>query len=103
MKAFATAYVVVGFAVVAHSAKGFAQEPTAADAATPCEFCGFWKTVGTDTRETFVGLTPSVHLITLKDVDPPCAVVGGNPQPLTVVPGKTVTVRLAVSCGPATG
>ena len=61
------------------------------------------RTIGTDTRETFVGLTPSVHLITLKDVDPPCAVTGGNPQPYTVVPGKTVTVRLAVACGPSTG
>lgn len=61
------------------------------------------RTIGITAQETFVGLTPGVHLITLKDVDPPCAVTGGNPQPYTVVPGKTVTVRLAVSCGPATG
>ncbi|HKT60141.1 MAG TPA: hypothetical protein VJQ46_08830 [Gemmatimonadales bacterium] len=57
--------------------------------------------IGTSARETFAGLTPGVHLITLKDVDAPCAVVGGNPQPFTVVPGKTVAVRLAVACGGA--
>jgi hypothetical protein len=64
---------------------------------------------GGDTRqiavtasETFLGLSPGAHLITLKDVDPPCTVVGGNPQPFTVVPGKTVTVHLAVSCGTPT-
>ncbi|MGH7511798.1 MAG: hypothetical protein ACREOQ_02630 [Gemmatimonadales bacterium] len=61
------------------------------------------RNIGITAQETFVGLAPGVHLITLKDVDPPCAVVGGNPQPYTIVPGKTVTVRLAVSCGPATG
>jgi len=49
--------------------------------------------------ETFTGLTPGVHLVTLKDVDEPCAVVGGNPQPFTVIAGKTVLVRLAVACG----
>jgi hypothetical protein len=61
---------------------------------------------GADTRqiaitasETFVGLSPGAHLITLKDVDPPCAVEGGNPQPFTVVAGKTVAVRLLVFCG----
>jgi len=59
------------------------------------------RSIGTSASETFRGLTPGVHLITLKDVDPPCAVVGGNPQPFTVVPGKTVTVRLAVACGTA--
>jgi hypothetical protein len=60
------------------------------------------RNIGVSADETFVGLAPGVHLITLKDVDPPCVVVGGNPQPFTVVPGKTVTVRLAVSCGPGT-
>jgi len=61
------------------------------------------RNIATTASETFVGLTRGIHLITLKDVDPPCAVVGGNPQPFTVVPGKTVTVRLAVACGPPTG
>jgi hypothetical protein len=65
---------------------------------------------GADTRqiavnasETFGGLTAGAHLITLKDVDPPCTVVGGNPQPFTVLPGKIVTVRLTVGCGPPSG
>ena len=31
--------------------------------------------------ETYTGLTPGVHLITLKDLAAGCAVVGGNPQP----------------------
>jgi hypothetical protein len=57
--------------------------------------------IAIDASETFKDLTPGAHLITLKDVDPPCAVVGGNPQPFTVVPGKTVAVRLAVACGGA--
>ena len=60
------------------------------------------RNIGTNASQTFTGLAPGIHLITLKDVDPPCAVVGGNPQPFTVVPGKTVTVRLAVACGSAT-
>jgi hypothetical protein len=55
--------------------------------------------IGPNASETFTGLTPGVHLITLKDVDQPCAVTGGNPQPFAVVPGKTVLVRLAVACG----
>jgi hypothetical protein len=65
---------------------------------------------GADTRqiavnasETFGGLTAGAHLITLKDVDPPCSVVGGNPQPFTVLPGKIVTVRLTVGCGAPSG
>ena len=53
MKALATAYAVVGFAVTAHCANSFAEEPAATETATPCEFCGFWKTVGGDTRDTF--------------------------------------------------
>jgi len=60
------------------------------------------RNIGTTASETFVGLTAGVHLVTLKDVDPPCAVVGGNPQPFGVVPGKTVTVHLAVACSPPT-
>jgi hypothetical protein len=61
------------------------------------------RSIGVTATETFVGLSAGQHLITLKDVDPPCAVTGGNPQPFTVVPGKTVPVRLAVTCGPPTG
>lgn len=49
--------------------------------------------------ETFVGLTPGVHLITLKDIADGCSLVGGNPRPSTVVAGKTVQVRLTVACG----
>lgn len=50
--------------------------------------------------ETFLDLTAGRHLVTLKDVDEGCALVGGNPQLHTVVPGKTVTIHLTVSCGP---
>jgi len=57
------------------------------------------RNIGVNDSETFTDLTPGTHLITLKDVDPPCAVVDGNPQPFTVVAGKTVTVRLTVGCG----
>jgi len=60
---------------------------------------GDTRQIAVNASETFQGLTPGAHLITLKDVDPPCAVVGGNPQPFTVVPGKTVAVQLTVSCG----
>ena len=55
--------------------------------------------IGPNGGETFIGLTPGVHLVTLKDLDEPCVEVGGNPQPFTVVPGKTVLLRLAVVCG----
>ena len=57
------------------------------------------RNIGVNASETFAGLTPGSHLITLKDVDPPCAVAGGNPQPFTVVPGKIVAVQLTVTCG----
>jgi hypothetical protein len=57
------------------------------------------RNIGVNDSEVFSDLTPGAHLITLKDVDPPCSVVGGNPQPFTVVPGKTVTVQLTVACG----
>lgn len=56
--------------------------------------------IETDAIETFVGLVPGVHLVTLKDVDEGCTLVGGNPQPFTVVAGKTLLVQLTVSCGP---
>ena len=55
--------------------------------------------IGVNALETYVGLEPGVHLITLKDVIPECRVAGGNPQPFTVVRGKSVLVRLQVSCG----
>jgi hypothetical protein len=51
--------------------------------------------------EIYAGLAPGLHLITLKDVIPECRLHGGNPQPFTVVPGKSVLVRLRVICGPA--
>jgi hypothetical protein len=41
-----------------------------------------------------------MHLITLKEVADFCEVVGGNPQPYAVVPGKSVRVAIGVRCGP---
>ena len=38
-------------------------------------------------------------VITLKDVVPHCKLQGGNPQPFTVVRGKSVLVNLVVICG----
>jgi hypothetical protein len=60
---------------------------------------GDTRQIDVNASETFLRLSAGSHLITLKDVDSPCAVSGGNPQPFTVVPGKTVTVRLNVVCG----
>jgi hypothetical protein len=54
-------------------------------------------------EEIYQGLTPGMHLITLKDVADFCEVKGGNPQPYTVVAGKTVRVGIAVGCGGAPG
>ena len=59
---------------------------------------GDTRMVGPMALETFLGLSPGRHLITLKDVDVPCAVTGGNPQLFSVVPGKTLLVRLSVAC-----
>jgi hypothetical protein len=56
--------------------------------------------IGPSAIETFVDLVPGVHLVTLKDVAEGCALAGGNPQPFTVVVGKTVQVHLTVNCGP---
>jgi hypothetical protein len=53
--------------------------------------------------EIFLDLTPGVHLITLKGVAEGCALVGGNPRRATLIAGKTVTVRLDVSCGGGNG
>lgn len=57
------------------------------------------RTIEVNALETYAGLTPGVHLITLKDVIPECRLQGGNPQPFTVVRGKSVLVRLQVICG----
>jgi mRNA-degrading endonuclease toxin of MazEF toxin-antitoxin module len=59
------------------------------------------RAIGTSASETFTGLSAGRHLVTLKGVAFGCALDGGNPQPLTVVPGKTVLVRLTVTCGTA--
>jgi hypothetical protein len=58
------------------------------------------RTIGVNAEEHYVGLAPGMHLITLKDVADFCEVVGGNPQPYTVVPGKSVRVAIGVRCGP---
>lgn len=61
---------------------------------------GGTRVIAVNATEVFTGLTPGVHLVTLKDVDAGCALAGGNPQPFTVVADKTVRVTLTVSCGP---
>ncbi len=55
--------------------------------------------IGTTAAEEYSDLAPGMHLITLKDVVPHCKLQGGNPQPFTVVPGKSVLVNLVVICG----
>jgi hypothetical protein len=57
------------------------------------------RTIGTTAAEVYSDLAPGMHLITLKDVVPHCKLQGGNPQPFTVVPGKSVLVNLVVLCG----
>jgi hypothetical protein len=57
------------------------------------------RVIDINAEEHFEGLEPGVHLITLKDVAEFCEVVGGNPQPFTVVSGKSVLVRINVRCG----
>jgi len=59
--------------------------------------------IGVNAEETYQGLDPGMHLVTLKDVADFCEVQGGNPQPYTVVPGKTVRVTIRVVCGGAPG
>jgi hypothetical protein len=59
------------------------------------------RTIGVNAEEHYEGLAPGMHLITLKDVADFCEVVGGNPQPYTVVPGKSVRVAIGVRCGEA--
>jgi hypothetical protein len=59
------------------------------------------RTIPVNAEEIYQGLAPGMHLITLKDVADFCTVQGGNPQPYTVVPGKTVRVSIRVVCGGA--
>lgn len=59
--------------------------------------------IGVNAEERYEGLTPGLHLVTLKDVADFCEVVGGNPQPYTVVPGKSVRVAIGVRCGDGAG
>jgi hypothetical protein len=55
--------------------------------------------IGVNAEESYEGLTPGAHIVTLKDVADFCDVVGGNPQPYTVVAGKSVRVAISVRCG----
>lgn len=57
------------------------------------------RAIGVNATERYEGLTLGVHLVTLKDVADFCEVVGGNPRPYTVVPGKSVQVAIGVRCG----
>jgi hypothetical protein len=57
------------------------------------------RAIGVNAEESYEGLAPGAHLVTLKDVADFCDVVGGNPQPYTVVPGKAVRVAIDVRCG----
>jgi hypothetical protein len=57
------------------------------------------RVIGVNAEETYQGLDPGMHLVTLKDVADFCEVQGGNPQPYTVVTGKTVRVAINVGCG----
>jgi hypothetical protein len=60
------------------------------------------RTIPVNAEEIYQGLAPGLHLVTLKDVADFCDVVGGNPQPYTVVAGKTVRVAIRVRCGGGT-
>jgi hypothetical protein len=57
------------------------------------------RAIGVNATELYEGLAPGAHLVTLKDVADFCEVVGGNPRPYTVVPGKAVQVAISVRCG----
>ena len=57
------------------------------------------RAIAVNAEETYQGLDPGMHLVTLKDVADFCEVQGGNPQPYTVVVGKTVRVAINVVCG----
>jgi hypothetical protein len=57
------------------------------------------RAIEVNAEESYEGLAPGAHLVTLKDVADFCDVVGGNPNPYTVVPGKAVRVAIDVRCG----
>jgi len=57
------------------------------------------RAIEVNAEESYEGLAPGAHLVTLKDVADFCDVVGGNPRPYTVVPGKAVRVAIEVRCG----
>ena len=57
------------------------------------------RAIDVNATEHYEGLAPGAHLVTLKDVADFCEVVGGNPRPYTVVPGKAVQVAISVRCG----
>ena len=57
------------------------------------------RSIEVNAEESYEGLAPGSHLVTLKDVADFCEVVGGNPRPYTVVPGKAVRVAIDVECG----
>jgi hypothetical protein len=58
--------------------------------------------IGIDAVETFVGLEPGGHLISLKSMAIGCVLIGGNPQLFEVVQGTIVQVRFVVLCGAVT-
>ena len=97
----------VGFSVVCARATTGGFTILVATTGTPVDPDGYvlavagvpFRPIGISASETFTGLVPGVHLVTLKDLATGCAVDGGNPQPFTVVAGKTVQVRLTVVCG----
>jgi len=97
----------VGFSVVCARATTGGFTILVATTGTPADPDGYvlavagapFRPIGISASETFTGLVPGVHLVTLKDLATGCAVDGGNPQPFTVVAGKTVQVRLTVVCG----
>ncbi len=60
------------------------------------------RSVAVNDEEHYEGLEPGQHIVTLKDVADFCEVVGGNPMPYTVVPGKSVLIKLNVRCGQET-
>jgi hypothetical protein len=60
-----------------------------------------FRRIAVNAEETYQGLDPDLYLVTLKDVADFCKVQGGNPQPYTVVAGKTVRISIQVTCGGA--
>jgi Tol biopolymer transport system component len=52
---------------------------------------------------TVAGLGTGPHLVRLDGVAPNCAVSGANPRPVTVSPGSTASVTIAVACVATSG